>query len=243
MHKRETGEMSGNAPIAVNQAVQKRVKNGGPSETLRTSLAPQGAPGSGRRLGAASMRAAEEQSPQITGESGAVKTVGVPQGGTKSEPATQVTGKGRLGGEKKEGVEKDDQGHQNRERKEDLGVPEKGDPGVKEPVRKSRGGAGEGHRKNRIPRRPNSRSEEDAAEREEGTEKRTPGRQNSRSEKTWRSGRGAPATGDLGDKIAGQKETWRSGREAPETGYLGVKIAGQKKTWLSGRWAVKRANL
>ena len=117
--KRETGEMSGNAPIAVNQAVQRRVKNGGPSETLRTSLAPQGAPGSGRRLGAASIRAVEEQSPQITGESGAVKTVGVPQGGTKSEPATQVTGKGRLGGEKKEGVEKDDQGHQNRERKED----------------------------------------------------------------------------------------------------------------------------
>ena len=136
--------MSGNAPIAVNQAVQKRVKNGGPSETLRTSLAPQGAPGSGRRLGAASMRAAEEQSPQITGESGAVKTVGVQQGGTRSEPATQVTGKGRLGGEKKEGVEKDDQGHQNRERKEDLGVPEKGDPGVKRAGQKESWRSGRG---------------------------------------------------------------------------------------------------
>ena len=32
---------------------------------------------------------------------------------------------------KKEGVETDDQGHQNRERKEGPGVPEKGDPGVK----------------------------------------------------------------------------------------------------------------
>ena len=32
---------------------------------------------------------------------------------------------------KKEGVEKDDQGHQNGERKEGPGVPEKGDLGVK----------------------------------------------------------------------------------------------------------------
>ena len=46
------------------------------------------------------MRAAEEQSHQKTGERGAVKTVGVPQGGTKSEPATQATGKGWLGGKK-----------------------------------------------------------------------------------------------------------------------------------------------
>ena len=37
MHKRETGEMSGNAPRVVKQAAQKRVKNGGPPETLRTS--------------------------------------------------------------------------------------------------------------------------------------------------------------------------------------------------------------
>ena len=35
--KRETGKMSGNAPRAVNQVAQKRVKNGGPPETLRTS--------------------------------------------------------------------------------------------------------------------------------------------------------------------------------------------------------------
>ena len=48
---------------------------------------------------------------------------------------------------KKEGVETDDQGHQNRERKEGPGVPEKGDLGVKIAGQKGRGGAGEGYRK------------------------------------------------------------------------------------------------
>ena len=40
MHKRETGDMSGNAPRVVKQLsrrYKKRVKNGGPPETLRTS--------------------------------------------------------------------------------------------------------------------------------------------------------------------------------------------------------------
>ena len=78
MHKRETGETSGNAPRAVNQAVQKRVKNGGPPETLQTSRHHRVRPEVGEDWGAASMRAAEEQSPQKKGESGAVKTAGVP---------------------------------------------------------------------------------------------------------------------------------------------------------------------
>ena len=239
MHKRETGEMSGNAPRAVNQAVQKRVKNGGPPETLWTSRHHRVRPEVGEDWGAASMRAAEEQSPpkKKNGESGAVKTVGVPQGGTKSEPATQVTGKGRLGGKKRRASKKTIKDTKNRERKEGPGVPEKGDLGVKRAGQKSRGGAGEGHRKTGYL-----------------------GVQIAGQKKTWRSGRRAPKsgyldvkiagqkrrggageghrkTGYLGGKIAGQKETWRSGREAPETGYLGVKIAGQKKTWRSGRGA------
>ena len=56
--------MSGNAPRAVNQAVQKRVKNGGPPETLWTSRHHRVRPEVGEDWGAASMRAAEEQSPQ-----------------------------------------------------------------------------------------------------------------------------------------------------------------------------------
>ena len=55
--------MSGNAPRAVNQAVQKRVKNGGPPETLWTSRHHRVRPEVGEDWGAASMRAAEEQSP------------------------------------------------------------------------------------------------------------------------------------------------------------------------------------
>ena len=74
MHKRETGEMSGNAPRVVKQAAQKRVKNGGPPETLRTSRHHRVRPEEDEDWGAASRRAAEEQSPQKTGESGAVKT-------------------------------------------------------------------------------------------------------------------------------------------------------------------------
>ena len=64
--------------------------------------APQGAPGSGRRLGGSKHEGGGRAEPpkKKNGESGAVKTAGVPQGGTKSEPATQVTGKGRLGGKK-----------------------------------------------------------------------------------------------------------------------------------------------
>ena len=61
--KRETGEMSGNSPRVVNQAVQKRVKNGGPLETLRTSRHHRLRPEVGKEWGATSERAAEEQSP------------------------------------------------------------------------------------------------------------------------------------------------------------------------------------
>ena len=65
--KRETGEMSGNSPRAVNQAVQKRVKNGDPPETPRTSRHHRLRPEVGEDWGATSERAAEEQSPQKTG--------------------------------------------------------------------------------------------------------------------------------------------------------------------------------
>ena len=70
MHKRETGEMSGNAP---SRRYKKRVKNGGPPETLRTSRHHRVRPEEDEDWGAASRRGAEEQSPQKTGESGAVK--------------------------------------------------------------------------------------------------------------------------------------------------------------------------
>ena len=122
--------MSGNAPRAVNQAVKKRVKNGGPPETLWTSRHHRVRPEVGEDWGAASMRAAEEQSPKKkTAESGAVKTAGVPQGGTKSEPATQVTGKGRLGGKKRRASKKTIKDTKNRERKEGPGGTGKGRPG------------------------------------------------------------------------------------------------------------------
>ena len=132
--KREAGEKSGNSPRAVNQAGQKRVKNGGPPETLRTSRHHRLRPEVGEDWGATSRRAAEEQSPKKPVESGAAKNTGVQQGGTKSDPATQLTGKVWLVG-KLEGVEKDDQGHQKR-RAEIRSwwknrVPENGDLGVK----------------------------------------------------------------------------------------------------------------
>ena len=117
--KREAGEKSGNSLRAVNQAVQKEGQEWRPTGDATDEPAPQAAPGSGRRLGGAtSRRAAEEQSPppqkkKKPVESGAVKNAGAQQGGTKSDPATQVTGKGWLVG-KLEGVEKDDQGHQKR---------------------------------------------------------------------------------------------------------------------------------
>ena len=237
--------MSGNAPRAVNQAVQKRVKNGGPPETLWTSRHHRVRPEVGEDWGAASMRAAEEQSPQKkrrkrSGKNrGAVKTAGVPQGGKKSEPATQVTGKGRLGG-KKEGVEKDDQGHQNRERKEGPGVPEKGDLGVKIAGQKKSWWSGR-----RAPENGDLGVQIAGKKKSWRSGRRAPetgylGVQIAGQKTTRRSGRRVPESGYLGVKIAGQKKTWRSGRGVPETGYLGVKIAGQKKTWRSGRWVAKR---
>ena len=51
MHKRETGEMSGNAPRAVKQAVQKEGQEWRPTGDATDEPAPQGAPGRGRRLG------------------------------------------------------------------------------------------------------------------------------------------------------------------------------------------------
>ena len=73
--KREAGEKSVNSPREVNQAVQKRVKNGGPPETLRTSRHHWLRPEAGEEWGATSRRAAEEQSPQKKpAQSGAVKT-------------------------------------------------------------------------------------------------------------------------------------------------------------------------
>ena len=99
--KRETGEMSGNAPRAVNQAVQKRVKNGGPQETLRTSRHHRLRPEVGEDWGQQAGGRRKSRAPKKPVESGAVKTAGVQQGGTKSDPATQVTGKGWLGGKKR----------------------------------------------------------------------------------------------------------------------------------------------
>ena len=51
MHKRETGEMSGNAPRAVKQAAQKEGQEWRPTGDATDEPAPQGAPGRGRRLG------------------------------------------------------------------------------------------------------------------------------------------------------------------------------------------------
>ena len=51
MHKRETGEMSGNAPRVVKQAVQKEGQEWRPTGDATDEPAPQGAPGRGRRLG------------------------------------------------------------------------------------------------------------------------------------------------------------------------------------------------
>ena len=198
--------MSGNAPRAANQAVQKEGQERRPTGDATDEPAPQAAPGSGRRLGGSKQEGGgSAEPPKKPVESGAVKTAGVQQGSTKSDPATQGTGKGWLGG-KKEGVEKDDQGHQNRERKEDPGEPEKVRPGrqnirSEEDAAERKKGTGKwipGRQNsrserdvaerervtgNRIPGRQNSRSEEDAAEREKGTGKRIPGRQKSRSEK------------------------------------------------------------
>ena len=91
--KREAGEKSVNSPREVNQAVQKRVKNGGPPETLRTSRHHWLRPEAGEDWGATSRRAAEEQSPQKTGPERSGKNTGEQQGGTKSDPVTQLTGK------------------------------------------------------------------------------------------------------------------------------------------------------
>ena len=98
--KRETGEMSGNSPRAVNQAVQKRVKNGGPAGDATDEPAPQAAPGSGRRVGGNKREGGGRAEPpkKKPAQSGAVKNTGVQQGGTKSDPATQATGKVWLGG-------------------------------------------------------------------------------------------------------------------------------------------------
>ena len=163
--------MSGNAPRAVNQAVQKRVKNGGPPETLWTSRHHRVRPEVGEDWGAASMRAAEEQSPpKKTGESGAVKTAGVPQGGTKSEPATQVTGKGRLGGKKGGRRKRRSRTPKTGSEKKALGYRKRETWASKEPVRRVVAEREKGTEK-RISGRQNSRSEKDVAERERGTRK------------------------------------------------------------------------
>ena len=59
MHKRETGEMSGNAPRAVKQVVQKEDQEWRPTGDATEEPVAQGAPGRGRRLGGRK----EEQSP------------------------------------------------------------------------------------------------------------------------------------------------------------------------------------
>ena len=51
MHKRETGEMSGNAPRAVKQVVQKEDQEWCPTGDATEEPVAQGAPGRGRRLG------------------------------------------------------------------------------------------------------------------------------------------------------------------------------------------------
>ena len=109
--------MSGNAPRVVKQAVQKEGQEWRSTGDATDEPAPQDAPGRGRRLGGSKQEGGGRAEPPKTGESGAIKTAerqkprsgknrgavkiaGEPQGGTKSEPATQVTGKGRLGGKK-----------------------------------------------------------------------------------------------------------------------------------------------
>ena len=59
MHKRETGEMSGNAPRAVKQVVQKEDQEWRPTGDATEEPVAQGVPGRGRRLGGSK----EEQSP------------------------------------------------------------------------------------------------------------------------------------------------------------------------------------
>ena len=73
--KRETGEMSGNAPRAVKQAVQKEGQEWRPTGDATDEPAPQGAPGRGRRLrGQQAGGRRKSRAPQKNGESGAVKT-------------------------------------------------------------------------------------------------------------------------------------------------------------------------
>ena len=74
MHKRETGEMSGNAPRVVKQAVQKEGQEWRQTGDATDEPAPQGAPGRGRRLGGSKQEGGGRAEPPKTGESGAVKT-------------------------------------------------------------------------------------------------------------------------------------------------------------------------
>ena len=75
MHKRETGDMSDNAPRVVKQAVQKEGQEWRPTGDATDEPAPQGAPGRGRRLGGQQAGGRRKsRAPKKTGEGGAVKT-------------------------------------------------------------------------------------------------------------------------------------------------------------------------
>ena len=180
----------------------------------------------GEDWGAASRRAAGRAEPPKNRQkrSGKNRRRTVRRHKERAGPPKQPGREGWVG-KKREVEEKTTKDTKNRGAKRRPWGTKKGDLGVKIAGQKSRGGVGEGHRKNRRPGRSKSRSEEDVAEREKGTEKRIPGRQNSRSEKDV-----AERERGTGNRIPGRQNS-RSERDVAERERgTGNRISGRQNS-------------
>ena len=158
--------------------------------------------------------------PKKPAQSGAVKNTGVQQGGTKSDPATQLTGKVWLGGK-------------NRGRRKRRSRTQK----MRAEIRP--------WRKNRVLENGDLGAKIAGQKKLWRSGRRAPeigylGVKIAGQKKMRRSGRRVPESGYLGVKIAGQKRRGGAGEGYRKMDTWASKIAGQKKTWRSGRWVAKR---